>query len=101
MTQASEKRIQVVEILSNLEDVPALEELLTATGYEPSSYSDLEEQRGTTYLLASDMSEARAWREAIEGLLPEWSDCLSGAPLTVQTAELLEEGLRAAGRDLK
>ena len=91
MTQASEKRIQVVEILSNLEDVPALEELLTATGYEPSSYSDLEEQRGTTYLLASDMSEARAWREAIEGLLPEWSDCLSGAPLTVQTAELLEE----------
>ena len=50
MTQASEKRIQVVEILSNLEDVPALEELLTATGYEPSSYSDLEEQRGTTYL---------------------------------------------------
>lgn len=92
MTQAADsKKIQVVEILSNLDDVPALEELLTATGYEPSSYSDLEEQRATTYLLASDMAEAEQWRAAVEALLPEWSDCLSGAPLTVQTNELLEE----------
>lgn len=91
MAQADGKKIQVVEIISNLDDVPVLEEALTALGYDPSSYADRETQIGTTYLLAADMAQAEEWRGAVETALADWRDCLTSAKLEVKVAELLEE----------
>lgn len=88
---SSEKKIQVVEILSNLDDVPVLEEALSAMGYDPSSYADKETGIGTTYLLASDMPEAERWRDEVERGLEDWRECLTSETLEIKTAELLEE----------
>ncbi|MBP5640354.1 MAG: 50S ribosomal protein L11 methyltransferase [Victivallales bacterium] len=90
MPKTAEGKIQVVEVLSNLDDVVIIEEALAALGYCPSSYSNKETQVGTTYVLAESMAQAEEWREAIETGLKDWKDCLSGS-VEVRCEELLEE----------
>jgi len=84
------KKIQVVEIHSTLEDVPILEEAMAALEYDASSYADKEKKIGTTYVLAENMAQAKAWKSAIETALASWTDCLNG-PISVTVNELLEE----------
>ena len=90
MPQASDKKIQVVEVLSNLDDVVVLEEALAAMGYNPSSYANRETKIGTTYVLAESMPQAEEWRDAIEIGLADWKECLTGI-VEVRCDELLEE----------
>lgn len=90
MPQTSDAKIQVVEVLSNLDDVVILEEALAAMDFCPSSYANKETGIGTTYVLAESMAQAEEWRGTIEAGLEAWKECLS-APVTVICEELQEE----------
>ena len=77
------KKIQVVEILSCLDDVPMLGEALAALDFTPSSYASKETGIGTTYILADSAEQAAEIRKAVIDGLKDWKDMFT-KPLTIE-----------------
>ena len=82
--------INVVVISSPAEDVPVLEEALSALELSPSSYSDVETRRAQTFLLADDATSAEALASQVQAYLKEWTDLLAEQP-QIEVKEMRQE----------
>ena len=72
--------IHVVVISSPAEDVPVLEEALSALELTPSSFSDVETKRAQTFLLADDEAAAETLAAQVTPYLSEWTEMLTEQP---------------------
>lgn len=82
--------IFLVELESNLDDVPLVEEALSALGFDPSSYSNKETGRGTTYVLGADDQDAKRICAEIQSGLADWEEIFSDSVIC-RSVEMAEE----------
>ena len=85
----------LVELESNLDDVPLVEEALSALGFDPSSYSNKETGRGTTYVLGADDQDAKRICAEIQSGLADWEEIFSDSVIVDPLKWLRRIGLKA------
>ncbi len=90
MTQEQDY-LDIAEVVSALDDVPALEELMLAAGYDVSSYSNLETGLGHSYVVCENETAARETVTALSALSEDWRDCLSAPVKSVDYLRLARE----------
>ncbi|MBP1582363.1 MAG: 50S ribosomal protein L11 methyltransferase [Victivallales bacterium] len=83
--------LDVVEIVTSEDDVPALEELVLGLGYDVSSYCNVETHVGHTYIVAEDGAQAAEIASAVQAMLPDWNDCLTEPVRSVSCIRMARE----------
>lgn len=94
MASTLDTPIYAVELRSSREDIAALDELLSALDLPPtalSSYEDLENDCGTTFILCDTPAEQHAARAQLEALLPLWSEVLAAPAGPITEREIRRE----------
>jgi len=83
--------LDVAELISVEADVPVLEELIIALGYDVSSYSNRETGLGHSYVVADDADAAKKVVEDLKSHVEEWNDFLSSPVKAVEYVRMAKE----------
>jgi ribosomal protein L11 methyltransferase len=83
--------LEVVEIVTAEDDVPAVEELLLGMGYDVSSYSNVETHVGHTYIVAETGEQAAEIAASVQAAVPDWNDCLNEPVRSVACIRMARE----------